>query len=73
MNQAQKFEGTEYEELIRNASTPGKAKHMGRSRALPLRSDWEEIKEQIMIEALTAKFTQHSELKQVFFPLFSAY
>ena len=63
--QAQKFAGTEYEEEIRKAENPAKVKRMGNTRSRPLRSDWEQVKEQIMIEALTAKFTQHKDLKEV--------
>jgi ribA/ribD-fused uncharacterized protein len=42
--QAMKFEGTEYEEQIRNLGAPGETAKMGRNRTLPLRSDWEEVK-----------------------------
>jgi ribA/ribD-fused uncharacterized protein len=61
--QAQKFEGTEYEEQIRNAPKPMKAANMGRDRSLPLRLDWEEVKDDIMRETVMAKFTQHKKLK----------
>lgn len=37
---------------------------MGRSRELPLRKDWEKVKDQVMKDVLVAKFTQHDELKQ---------
>jgi hypothetical protein len=57
--QAQKFAGTVYEEEVRQAKTPGDAARMGRNRALPLRKDWEDVKEVIMYEALIAKFEQH--------------
>ena len=53
-----KFEGKEEEEKIRNAATPGDAFRLGRS--LPdRRTDWEEVKEDYMLEGLRAKFTQH--------------
>ena len=38
---------------------------MGRSRKLPLRHDWESVKEQVMMDALRAKFTQHDDLKAI--------
>ncbi|MEA5509961.1 NADAR family protein [Crocosphaera sp. UHCC 0190] len=60
--QAQKFAGTIYEEQIRQAKEPRKAAQLGRDRHKPLRSDWELIKDNIMEEALYAKFTQHPEL-----------
>lgn len=54
--QAMKFEGTPYEEYIRNCSTPGMAAKEGRRRDLPLRSDWEAVKDNYMRKALYAKF-----------------
>lgn len=38
---------------------------MGRSRKLPLRRDWESVKDKVMLEALCAKFTQHEDLKAI--------
>src|SRR5262249_12183422 len=63
--QAQKFAGTEHEEEVRKCKTPALAASMGRSRKLPLRRDWESVKDQVMLGALRAKFTQHEDLKQV--------
>src|SRR4051794_8648084 len=63
--QAQKFAGTEHEEAIRIAKSPMVAARMGRSRERPLRADWEIVKDDIMREALRAKFSQHSELKSL--------
>jgi len=61
--QAQKFAGTEHEEVIRLASSPMVAARMGRSRSRPLRPDWENVKDNIMREAVYAKFSQHEELR----------
>lgn len=63
--QAQKFRGTEHEEAVRLCQKPSEAASMGRSRKRPLRSDWESVKDQIMLEAVRAKFTQHEDLKAV--------
>eukprot|EP01080_Neovahlkampfia_damariscottae_P006951 gene6951-11113_t len=63
--QAKKYEGTKYEEIVRNAKTPSEAKSLGNSRQLPLRKDWEEVKEDFMFKAILAKFTQHEDLKQI--------
>src|SRR5688500_6279714 len=63
--QAQKFAGTEHEEEIRIAKSPMIAARMGRSRQRPLRQDWESAKDQIMREALRAKFTQHPQLRSL--------
>ncbi len=61
--QAQKFAGTDHEETVRQAKTPSMAAKLGRSRALPLRPDWEAAKEDVMRAALKAKFEQHPKLK----------
>jgi ribA/ribD-fused uncharacterized protein len=63
--QAQKFAGTEYEDEVRKAPTAMTAARMGRSRQRPLRSDWDSVKDQIMLEAVRAKFTQHDGLKAI--------
>jgi N-glycosidase YbiA len=60
--QAQKFAGTEHEEAVRQAKSPMIAARMGRSRERPLRADWETVKDDVMREALCAKFTQNPRL-----------
>jgi N-glycosidase YbiA len=60
--QAQKFAGTPHVEAIRLASSPMIAARMGRSRARPLRSDWDQVKDEIMLRAVRAKFAQHEDL-----------
>ena len=61
--QAQKFAGTEHEEAVRLAGQPRLAAEMGRDRKRPLRRDWEAVKDDVMREAVRAKFTQHDDLK----------
>ncbi|MBN1673908.1 MAG: NADAR family protein [Kiritimatiellae bacterium] len=63
--QAQKFAGTEHEETVRRAETPAKAKRIGNDRRLPLRSDWDRVKDAVMYEAVLAKFTQCPELRRL--------
>jgi len=63
--QAQKFAGTEHEETVRNAKTPSMAAKLGRSRSLPLRADWEGVKDDVMRAALRTKFEQHPKLKSL--------
>ncbi len=63
--QAQKFAGKKQEEEIRRAFTPKQAAQIGRDRKNPLRLDWEEVKVEIMREALVAKFTQHKDLREI--------
>ena len=62
--QAQKFINTdpEYAMKIRAASSPAEAARMGRDRSHPIRPDWEEVKDEIMLKTLAAKFTQHKHL-----------
>ena len=57
--QAQKFsvpDAIYFREMIRLAKSPHKAKALGRSDQMPLRSDWETVKEDIMQYALRRKF-----------------
>ena len=63
--QAQKFAGTEYEEEIRLIEFPMVAARMGRTRSLPLREDWEQVKDDVMYEVVKAKFTQHLNLRSL--------
>ena len=60
--QAQKFAGTPDEEAVRLANSPMAAAKMGRELSRPLRTDWETVKDDIMLEALLAKFEQHPKL-----------
>ncbi|CAG8538374.1 3971_t:CDS:2 [Paraglomus occultum] len=63
--QAQKFPiRPELQQKIRNLSTPSEAAKAGRRRDYPLREDWESVKEDVMMRALIAKFTQHEDLKR---------
>lgn len=63
--QAQKFAGTAREEEIRRAASPAQAKQLGNDRSAPLRRDWESVKDQVMRDALLAKFRQHDELRRI--------
>ncbi|WP_437878120.1 NADAR family protein [Sorangium sp. So ce513] len=63
--QAQKFAGTEHEERIRRAATPELAKEMGRDRRLPLRLDWESVKDDVMRRAVLRKFETHADIREI--------
>ena len=63
--QAQKFAGSDYEETIRNAASPMIAARLGRSRKHPLRSDWESAKDDIMRRAVMAKFSAHTDIRDI--------
>lgn len=54
--QAQKFQDPSHRERIRTARSPKDAKTLGQSRSVPLRADWETVKESIMLDALRLKF-----------------
>ena len=62
-SQAQKFVDTEHQEAIRRVRSPMMAAQRGRSRKRELRADWESVKDDIMREAVLAKFSQHRELR----------
>lgn len=62
--QAQKFAGTEYEVKIQKSSTPHQAAELGRSRKVKIRNDWEKVKDNVMFEALSAKFSQNNFLRE---------
>lgn len=54
--QAVKTQSSADHDLVVSTATPKEAKHAGRQ--VPLRYDWEQIKEAVMREALRAKFTR---------------
>ena len=62
--QAMKFLDQESQDLVRIQPSPGHAAKLGRSRDMPLRKDWESVKDNVMRKAIEAKFTQHEDLKQ---------
>lgn len=62
--QAMKFEGTAHAETIRAAPTPREAKMLGASRDYPIREDWEDIKDQVMRDALVTKFGGDERLRR---------
>jgi ribA/ribD-fused uncharacterized protein len=63
--QAHKFVGTPYMDEIRQASTPEGAASMGRSRAYPLRPDWEDVKDQVMLRGVLRKFETHVDIRDI--------
>ncbi len=63
--QAQKFAGTPDEEEVQLAPAPKRAAEMGRERTRPLRPDWEQVKDDIMREAVLAKFRAHEDIRAI--------
>ena len=63
--QAQKFEDTQYQEKIRTAHGPKQAADLGRSRSVRLRTDWEQVKDEVMAKAVLQKFQTHRLLREL--------
>jgi N-glycosidase YbiA len=63
--QAQKFIGTPYLEKLRLVKTPKEVAKMGRQKTLPLRPDWEKVKDNIMRNAVLSKFSTHKDIQEI--------
>lgn len=66
--QSQKFVGTEHEPLIatiRAVKTPEEAAALGRDRCRVMRKDWEQVKVEIMYQAVLKKFLTHLDIQAV--------
>ena len=64
--QAMKFPTLpEYQEQIRAAATASAAIKLGTASDKPVRADWNQVREEIMREAVDAKFEQNPPLKQL--------
>lgn len=63
--QAMKFEQESYQEQIRLAKRACVAAQLGRSRAVPIRPDWESIKVDVMRRAVRSKFQAHGVLRSL--------
>jgi len=62
--QASKFvDAPEWVDAIRLVSRPYDAWRMGRSPDHPCRADWSFVKDEVMLRAVRAKFSQHEDLK----------
>lgn len=61
--QAQKFVGTPFVEQVRQARSPREAANLGRQRTLPLRPDWEQVKDEVMLQAVLRKFETHADIR----------
>lgn len=63
--QAQKFLDPALQEQIRSQPTPYKAAQMARNPEMPLRDDWDDVKDGVMLVALHAKFSQYKVLQDL--------
>ena len=63
--QAQKYIGTPRYDQIANAESPRIAADLGRDRGLPLRADWEQVKDDSMRKCVREKVLQHPQIKDL--------
>lgn len=61
--QAMKFPDPQQQAAIRAVAAPGPAKQLAWSEGMVCRSDWDEVRDEVMLQALRAKFTQHPDLQ----------
>lgn len=61
--QAAKFLDTFQRDAIRSADTPMEAMKIGRKSKSPIRPDWDEIRCEVMVRAVRAKFSQNYDLR----------
>jgi ribA/ribD-fused uncharacterized protein len=64
--QAQKFSAeSDLPVAIRLAPTAARAKALGKTRSVHFRSDWNSVREEVMLCGLRAKFSQHVGLRDL--------
>ncbi len=63
--QAQMFPGSEYQRRIARARTAKDAAQLGRTRSVPLRVDWESVKDEVMRRAVLRKFETHQDIREI--------
>lgn len=63
--QARKFTEQVDIDAVLNAPTPFIAAQIGRERQRSFRRDWEDARDAVMLRALLAKFTQHTDLNEI--------
>src|SRR5262245_40688453 len=61
--QAAKFPGSDHAEAIRLAKTPYLAKRLGRTESIPLRADWEDVRDDVMRRAVRRKFETYADIR----------
>ena len=62
--QAMKFENETYQEKIRTAESPKKARQLGRNRFKKIRKDWKKVKVVYMTRALYTKCKAYPDVSQ---------
>lgn len=62
---AMKFHDEQYRERIRRCSKPKDAKALGMTRHIPLRQDWEDVKDGLMLKAVRCKSQTHAHPREL--------
>jgi ribA/ribD-fused uncharacterized protein len=63
--QAQKFSDPDVRKVIRRAEKPAIAKSLAEKHKAAIRPDWDSVKDEVMYRAVSAKFAQHAELREL--------
>jgi ribA/ribD-fused uncharacterized protein len=63
--QSQKFTNQTDIDAVLSAPTPFVAAQIGRERERSFRQNWEAVRDDVMLRALMAKFTQHADLSDI--------
>lgn len=63
--QASKFKNVAYHERIRKCGSPKRASELGKSKNEIIRGNWDDLKIEIMTEAIRLKFDQHTEIRNI--------
>jgi hypothetical protein len=63
--QAQKFSDPDIRKAIRAAQKPAIAKKLAETHKAAIRPDWDSVKDEVMYAAVSAKFAQHAELREL--------
>jgi ribA/ribD-fused uncharacterized protein len=63
--QSRKFTAQADVDAVHGAPTPFEAARLGRERHRSFRRDWEQIRDDAMLAALRAKFSQHADLRAI--------
>jgi ribA/ribD-fused uncharacterized protein len=63
--QAQKFSDPEIRRAIRRTEKPAIAKSLAEKHKAAIRPDWDSVKDEVMYRAVSAKFAQHAELRDL--------
>ena len=61
--QAQKFTDAAHKDRIARSATPKDAKTLGWDRNVPIRQDWDQVRDDVMLFAVLKKFRTHQTIR----------